>query len=483
MPLGFLSKLFKKGGRPQVAESEKVTGPQAVAKNYYIVASVELGNTTTKCILTATDLEEGITYLIHKEVRMTRDVRPPRPGEEVFGETVWGVKLTREAVAEMVADVLKEAVRKAHISIDDVHFVVRSTGVTAGFASPEEVGEMIKALADGCLKAGIPPNKMTAAMSKEQIPEPFRKYSLIDKVYFDGAVTGVKPPGGKEVVANEMEGELVMAGIKVGAKSTEVDFRNPCMAIDYGTTLAGRITDDELPYANTIGNLCGLAGAIMDAIVRGTGEVDEETGCALDLPFDEVEPDVGEKAREYAEEVHEFIDIREVPKTAKRFGTVPVDPKAAEKAGLKLIGCDVGENGSDLPKLSEIGREAYEEGGYELLFGVLDWTSALIAKRLIETALDLDLLTEDHAIGITGRAGITGKKPELVYRIIEEEFSDLWNPDEDLVFVDDGLARGAAVMARCMNCLGTPKNPLGGNRGMGCILGLRIKHQQKDKAS
>ncbi len=480
--MGLLSRLFRRGPEPQVAESERVTGPMAVSRNYFIVASVELGNTTTKCILTATDLEEGMTYLIHKEVRMTRDVRPPRTGEEVFGETVWGVQLTRESVAEMVADTLKSAVRSANIRIKDVHFVVRSTGVTAGFASPEEVGEMIKALADGCLKAGVPPNRMTAAMSKENIPEPFREYSLIDKVYFDGAVTGVKPPAGKEIVANEMEGELVMAGIKVGAKATKVDFRNPCMAIDYGTTLAGRITNDELPYADTIGNLCGLAGAIMDAISRGCGEIDEETGCALDLPKD-VEPDTGEKARELAEEAHEYIDIREVPRTAKRFGTVPVDPKRAEKAGLKLIGCDVGENGSDLPRLTEIGREAYEEGGYELLFGVLDWTATIMAKRLIETALDLDLIDENTAIGITGRAGITGKKPELICRMVQEEFGDYWDPEEDLVFVDDGLARGAATMARCMNCLGTPKNPLGGNRGGGCILGLRIKHQRKEKAS
>ena len=48
--------------------------------NYYIVASVEMGNTTTKCILTATNLETGRTYLLNKTVKMSRDVRPPKPG-------------------------------------------------------------------------------------------------------------------------------------------------------------------------------------------------------------------------------------------------------------------------------------------------------------------------------------------------------------------------------------------------------------------
>jgi hypothetical protein len=51
--------------------------------------------------------------------------------------------------------------------------------------------------------------------------------------------------------------------------------------------------------------------------------------------------------------------------------------------------------------------------------------------------------------------------------------------DESVVFVDDGLARGAAVMARCMNSLGSPQNPLGGKHGGKCILPQRIKLQAK----
>jgi len=90
------------------------------------------------------------------------------------------------------------------------------------------------------------------------------------------------------MVANEMEGELAMAGIKEGAKWTPVDFRNPCVSVDFGTTLDGRITSDVAkdavnPFAKTVGNFCGLAGAIPDAIVRGTGLVQERTGTALDI--------------------------------------------------------------------------------------------------------------------------------------------------------------------------------------------------------
>ena len=44
-------------------------------------------------------------------------------------------------------------------------------------------------------------------------------------------------------------------------------------------------------------------------------------------------------------------------------------------------------------------------------------------------------------------------------------------------------ANSAAVMARCMNSYGNPKNPLGGLRGGKCIMGARMKLQNKDKSA
>ncbi|ENN95676.1 methanogenesis marker protein 14 [Methanocaldococcus villosus KIN24-T80] len=469
--------IFKRKPKIAYAKSQNVDLFELKRGPYYIVASVELGNTTTKSIITATNLETGKSYIISKAVRMTRDVRKPKKGEKVFGKTLWGVELTREAIAEMVSEVLLESLDKANLTINDLDFVVRSTGVTAGFASPEEVSEVIIALAQGCMKAGVPPAKMTPAMSKDQLPEKVRKYSFLDKIIFDGAVTGVLPPTGKEVVANEMEGELVTAGVKVGSKWTFVDFRNPCMSIDFGTTLAGRITNDTLPYAKVVGNLCGLAGAIADAIARGTGKIDEKTGAVLDLKADKGKAD--EKlAKEYADKMHKYIIIDLVPDGVSRFGTVPVNTEAAKKAGVKLLGCDVGENGSDLTKLEELGKELYEKSNLSTLMLCLDYVMAEIVRRLVDLAHREGLISEKTAIGITGRAGITGKKPEIIIEKLKS--LGIWeNVEENVVFVEDGLALGAAVMARCMNCLGTPKVPIGGNRGGGCILGLRIKWQKE----
>lgn len=473
--------------KPRIAESPSVRLLDLKSKAYFIVASVEVGNTTTKCILTATNLEDGKTRLVTKTVRMTRDVRPPKEGEEVFGRTLSGIELTRLSVAELVRDTLIGAVKKASLDIrEDIHFVVRSTGVVAGFDTPDEVGEFIKALADGCLMAGVPPNRMTPPMSLGNIPKKFRKHSKLENVVFDGAVASVTPPTGAtgvEIVANEMEGELATAGIKEGAKWVDVDFRNPCISMDFGTTLDGRIIGPELPYAKTIGNFCGYAGAIPDAIIQGTSLVDSKKGTALDVAENISLGGLtlmlkGKTIKDYADRINEYISIEKVPKGRKRYGSVPVNSEAADKIGVVLIGCDVGNNGSDMDKLSGIGAEIYEKHDLKLLFAVIDEVMAKVVQRLVKVAQDEGLVFEDTAIGVTGRAGITGKKPKLILKYLHELGINS-NIEENVVFVDDGLARGAAVMARCMNSLGTTFNPLGGHRGGKCILGQRMKLQNK----
>jgi putative methanogenesis marker protein 14 len=462
--------------------------PEYRVKPYFIVASVEMGNTTTKCILTGTNLETGRCYIIHKTVSMSRDVRPPKPGEEVFGETLVGTPITRESVTELVKDTLIKCHKEAGLSIkDDLDFVVRSTGVVAAMESPDQVGDFVIALANGCLDAGVPPKKMTPPMSIENLPLRLQKFSFADKVTFCGTVAGVSPPigsSGVEMVANEMEGELAMAGIKEGAKWTTVDFRNPCISIDFGTTLDGRITSDVAkgapsPFAKTIGNFCGLAGAIPDAIVRGTGLVSDATGTALDIFGEKSKITVFSKKKnslvlDYEERCHSHIDIRIVPPERKRFGRVPVFADIAKESGVAMIGCDCGKNNSDAGKLKEIGAEIYENYGVGMLNDVVDHVCAQMALRLIDVSVAEGLVPPNSSIGFTGRAAISGRKPQIILDGIAER-GIYENPEDHVVFVDDGLARGAALMGRCMNSLGKPKNPIGGVRGGPCIMSQRIK--------
>jgi hypothetical protein len=97
-----------------------------------------------------------------------------------------------------------------------------------------------------------------------------------------------------------------------------------------------------------------------------------------------------------------------------------------------------------------------------------------MALRLVDVAVNEGLVPKNASIGFTGRAAISGRKPEYILQgIIDRNLFD--TPNDHVVFVDDGLARGAALMGRCMNSLGKPKNPIGGVRGGPCIMNRRIK--------
>ena len=449
----------------------------ADSKFSFIVASVEVGNTTTKCILTETDLKTGKTEITGKHIRLTREIRKPDNESEIFGKTVAGTELTKDTLAGLVSETIKTALFENNLTANDVHFVVRSTGVIA--ETGQQLEMIILALADGCLSAGFPPRKMTGYSGLEKMPENLRPYSHLEKVYFDGTVAGVRPPMGlgESIISNEMEGELALAGLKEAGKHSSIDFRNPCVAIDMGTTLSGRIADDGNPYAETIANFCGYSGAVADALIS---EIDENKKSAFEFIPNELPAELQENATEMIEKmktkVMTSIAVEKIPPEKTHCGPFAVNAAAAKKAGIILFGCDVGENGSDFEKLARIGKTAYEtfgEAGLELL---IDDVMSEIAVLLIDCIKTENLLTDGTLIGITGRAGITGNKQNLILQKLQSR-GIVPDPEKRLIFAEDGLARGAAVMARCMNSLGCPNNPLGGKRGSRCIMKERMQYQ------
>jgi hypothetical protein len=97
-----------------------------------------------------------------------------------------------------------------------------------------------------------------------------------------------------------------------------------------------------------------------------------------------------------------------------------------------------------------------------------------MALRLVDVAVEQGMVPPNSSIGFTGRAAISGRKPWYILDgIMERGLYD--DPNDHLVFVDDGLGRGAALMGRCMCSLGKPRNPLGGVRGGPCIMKRRMK--------
>ncbi|MDP7080876.1 MAG: methanogenesis marker 14 protein [Candidatus Undinarchaeales archaeon] len=385
------------------------------------VLSVELGNTTTKCILVETDLDDGTSRIAARHVDRTRSIA----AKDGFARTVWGYAITEAGVKDIVRRSINTTLLQSRLSARDLDFVVRSTGVTAGFSSPEDVGTLIKALADACLAAGVEPRQMIAPLAADNLAPRLRAHSIIDRSTFTGSVAGTLPPG-EPVAANEMEGELVTAGLKDHARASGCPFRNPYLALDFGTTLAGRLIDDE---RRTVATFAGLAGGILDAVAQGCGFT-----SAMDVP---VRPG---RTDRHSEGIMELVEIGPV-RTGDRVGTVPVDPVAASRAGVTVIGCS-----ADLDAITSASRDVAP--GH--LSCVLDGLAVGLFDRLLASVEEAGLDVPD-SVGITGRGATTGAKPELLRERVPA-----------ITIVDDGLARGAAVMAMCMLRLCRPHGRMGG---------------------
>jgi hypothetical protein len=203
--------------------------------------------------------------------------------------------------------------------------------------------------------------------------------------------------------------------------------------------------------------------------------VPERHGTALDVP-QSYRPSKTEVAYDWFDD---YIRVERVKETDTRFGTVPVNGKAANESRVLLVGVDVGTNGSKLTELEQLGQTIVAEAGVETLLAVIDHVMADIVQRIVTIVDDEDLIFSNTSLGLTGRSIITGQKPRLIVENLRLKTGEPWTSSHDILFVEDGLAMGAAVAARCMNSMGTKKNPMGGRKGDRCIMAKRMKLQKK----
>lgn len=149
---------------------------------------------------------------------------------------------------------------------------------------------------------------------------------------------GVASPKKTGVVSNEMESQLVTAGIKLASKSSTVDYRNPVISIDMGTTLAGEVVDDSKPYGKLVCNYIGLAGGISDIMLRGC-DVIEDNMSTIDIANNQNNIQFNEDIlHKHTIKLHEFIDIMKVPKNLDEFGQVRIDLTLQKQENINIIG-------------------------------------------------------------------------------------------------------------------------------------------------
>lgn len=365
------------------------TTKDVIVDNFYTVLSVELGNTTIKSFIITTNLKTNKSYLINKCVKLTRNIRSPLAGEEVFGKTIWQKPLSKEAIVDSIYDIICECLSGAQLEVDDLDFVVRSTGIVAVAELSDMMGVIIKALSDGCLKCGITPSQMKAPFKLDNIPQHIRRYSFFNTIEFDGSIVSVNPAY-KALVSNQMESELVNAGIKLASKNSLVDFRNPVMSIDMGTTLAGCIVDSSTPYANTLCYFIGVAGAISDILLRGC-EIINESDSAIDVDESVYSIENYDEIGQNTQKIHEYITVDEVPPDVSEYGGVKVDRSEYNDSSIKVIGSKI----DDEKKLIETFNRCIKNYNNDEIMLQIDDINAYLIKRIVCKCKKLNLICQD----------------------------------------------------------------------------------------
>lgn len=117
---------------PVIIRQGGTSVPEYTEKTYHIVLSSDVGNTTTDCIITGTNLETGITYLINRNVRLMNTIARAQPGEEIFRQTLDGIRLSKNEVETLVRKIIRNTLEGCNLDLhSELDFAVHSTGIIA----------------------------------------------------------------------------------------------------------------------------------------------------------------------------------------------------------------------------------------------------------------------------------------------------------------------------------------------------------------
>ena len=195
--------------------------PEYREKPYYVVLSVDFGNTVSDCIIVGTNLETGITYTINNTAKLTYKIRPPKDGEKVLGKTFEGIPLSQGAIIDFVKDIVKKSITDSNINpAEDLDFAVYCTGIVGNWNSANDASAIVSGIARGCMDAGIPGSKFTPPMTKQSLHKDIQRFSLADKVavLWDhcGGYPDFRDRGGTRILPMTWKGTLGWPGLRRG---------------------------------------------------------------------------------------------------------------------------------------------------------------------------------------------------------------------------------------------------------------------------
>jgi len=219
------------------------------------------------------------------------------------------------------------------------------------------------------------------------------------------------------ITANELKCRKIEKGknILIKKKSDNKDKSNDIL-LDLSTFLSG-IVRKRSPKNSGSGLFCGFGLNIIDNLVKPY----------KNLNFQEVyQASLTENGKIYQEEISNFaskisklIDVKEVPSGQKSIGKTPIDVGRSYDNHIKILGCDVGKNGSKINKLKKIGRKA-KSYGLASLAKLSEKTFYRLFEEIFTSLETNELIPREATLFISTRRDIPKKWKDNLPQVLRE---------------------------------------------------------------
>lgn len=390
----------------------KKLDPGKISDHHLVVGLIDLEGSVARFTLLAGNKRTGKSYFLGEAVSPTEDLLGRAGGGAEF-ETITGVQFTRDSLERVIAQLSSQGLADADIGAERVDYIF-CTSDAADREGPYKGDGLLQAMKNSCKSA-------------------FGKECLSPTLHSETVYS--------ELAANANRAVLVARGMRREIESQYWPLEST-IYIDLSTSLSGLSTTDGSPSSmNSI--LTGLGGRIFGALAKGYENKNETISASPNSTKNSGRIYEGE-AEDLAAKSSELIEVGRIPAGRSRVGMVPVDVNKSYDLNVKMIGCDVGENGSDLYRLTQLGRRAASYG-LATLRSMIDKVCARLIGKLTNAVDEEELLGKNTTLAISGHETVKEDRRKLIIEFLKK--MGLKRVADRTVFIKDAAPQGAVETA------------------------------------
>ncbi len=222
-------------------------------------------------------------------------------------------------------------------------------------------------------------------------------------------------PNTPKITGNDLKNKALAVGGKNILESSSTAKVSPEIFLDFSTFSSG-ISLKNGSENEISGLFTGLGMIILDSLSRGLGDINSGAGTVSQIPESEGEI-YSDEVSDFLHWTTELIEINRASSGTQMIGNIPVDVEKSYEKEIRLIGCDVGDNGDLLEEIENIGKKAAAYGTATLKELVIRTFARLVGKtiRIMTTE---DLISPNMPICISTRKDLSKHwKKELIRTI------------------------------------------------------------------